>query len=707
MPAVDTSKLSILSRLPRTKSHDPFNREDALTLIQHHSPYDLQSAVKIALEKQWYIAIAFLVGQQFLVWDDATGRLREPRQPNSRMNVVANKIFSYLHRSMAIMTSTGIPWKVAPASTDREDIDAARVAENVLDHDKQALEIDDKRIEAEYWAQSCGTVFWKPVWDPDAGEKDRIYKNPDTGEAIPPEIIEANPDMKRDLDQKGSYWGLAPGDVVLEIVNPFRISVDPMASRYRDLRWIKERTWKPLSYFYQRYGNEAKGINTVSSDSKLNSYERRLLSLNGFYNTTGPVEPSSDEATAEEIELFMAPYTAESEGGELIEYPYGRHIIAAGDKVLMDGENEYLKMGFPDHGFPYEPQFYSRVPGRFWGSSHVEHLIPQQRLYNYVRSKIAEGFRMMGSKKWLVPRDANLSARALTSGIEAIEWDSNNTGGHAPVQISPAAPSPEYMEIQASCDRDMQEISGQPEAVQGQAPGSIRSGVALRSLQEKGLLVSSTMIRSREIMFGKIGKKILILEGENRTEEKLVKVFGRDRAYQVMKFKGADLRGNYDVMVPTGSMRPEGKAETAEFAFAAMERGAFDMNNPSDKEAMLRLLRFSEDEEFFRQREGDRYVANKENDAMSDPNSPVFPDVNEFDDDVIHLEVLNRMRKSDVYFNLPDKQKAGIDWHGRQHEKRLAQRQAAQLQMIEATKGAPGQKGQAPKAAPTQQELGG
>jgi len=692
---LDVTKLSIMpqyDRGPEILTNRFKDDREALAMSDEYFSQDAREILKYSFEKQWFINIAFLMGYQNLTWTDWAGSLREPRTPSYRMRIITNKILPLVLRHIAIMTQTKLNWRVAPNSSDKDDISAARVGDTILEHDEHELDLDEIRLEAEYWAACAGTTFLKLTFDPEAGPAERIWIHPQTKLPIPEDDAKAIPGLKAQMEELESYVEVRQGSPVLEMVNPFRMYVDPWAANWREMRWCMEVTDKPMSYFYQRYGKEkADQIRPGQREAHLNYFERRLLNMNGVFGIAGSIQLREPEDAVEERVLFRAPY----EDGKA-KFKNGRMIVVAGNKVVLNEENPYFKIGYGKlnrHGFPYEPFFHSRVPGRFWGTSLVEHLISNQRLYNYVRSKIAEGFRMMGSKKWIAPRDLNLGNRNLTSGIEVLEFDAMNANGILPQQVQPVGPAPEYMELLQRTDNDMQMLTAQPEAVQGEAPGSVRSGVGVQALQERAMLMNHPLIRQRELSWGRIGSMDLMLRGRYTTEPMLVKIFGADRAIQVRKFIGADLRDNYDVRVPKGSQVPVGKAELNELAIRWTESGILNPQNPAHQQAIIRMTRFSEGEEWFREMEADRYVARRENDQMTDRVQPAFPPVNVFDNDEIHIYEHNLIRKSDIYVNLHPLVRMGFDAHCAKHEERQAQRQQAMMEQQEAAKGGPGPKG--------------
>lgn len=706
-PVFDTGQLSVMQHARGGQSSGPtiissmYSDAEAKRLVEERYRDDQREFLKHPFEKQWLLNIAMFQGHQHVVWDDQFRSLREPRTPSWRVRMTANHIWGLVHRSVALMTQTRIPWKVLPTSTDKEDQDAARVGQVCLEHFARVLNLDELRIDAEFWAQCAGTVFLKTHWDPDEGADEKIYLDPQSKQPIPEYFLQQSPQLKAALEAMGSFVEYRPGGPRIDVVNPFRVYVDPFNANYSEIEWMMEVAEKALTYFYQRWPEKARNVRPNKSFNLSQGYERRLLHMNGIMGVAGYTEGRGYGAqTSFMRELFMAPY---HDGKNY--YRHGRHIIYAGGEILVNTDNPYHRAGFPGHGFPYEPLYFSKIPGRFWGSSHVEHQIPLQRAYNMVRSKVIEAFKMMGMPKWVVPYQADIKASAINNRPgEIIEYDVLKTQGVPPQQVQPVGLPPQYQDIQGRSLSDMQAIASQPEALQGIAPPGVRSGVGVKFLAEAAMRAMNPLIMTRECAWGRVGGKLLRLIGQNMSDERILKIYGRDGVLEVMKFKGADLRGNYDVIVPQGSMVPQSKAEVYEIVMAMAQSGVINpIQNPQDRQAVLRLTRFAEDEEWFRSEEADRRRARNENDMMSNLVNPQFPRARYFDNHGIHKYEHDLFRKSDAYERMAPVQKAAFDAHVKQHETALQEAQQAQMQAMAAMKGTPGRKGVA--SAPRQQPL--
>lgn len=669
-----------------------YDDEHALVLLNERYSDDHRQIQKYPRERQWFMNIANFSGYQYVVWDETFRNLREPRAPNWRIRSVTNLIHPKAMRAMSTLVAAPIPWKnsVMPNSTDIEDEMSARVGEKYLQHAIDDDLAEELRTEAAYWKINTGQVFWKSFFDPDDGEPQRIYIDPNSKEPIPEFLV--TDEVRRILDEKGSYVEYRPGKIKLELVNPFRIFVDPMAANHRDLRWMMQVTLKDKGELKRKYGKDIK-FDSTKSQTQSQYYENRLLHLTGAFGFTTYSSVYGKNDLCEEKELFMAPYYDEVEDRT---YEHGRHIVSIGSHVVINTDNAYHRIGFRDHGFPYDIDYYTRIPGSYWGQSFTEHQISPQRYYNFINNRVLENFKLMNASKWIIPKEAEVGRRSITTKSgEIIFYAAKKTGGAKPEQVSPAPLNPQYMDQRNKIEQDMNTIASQPEVSRGMAPGSVKSGIGIKALQDEALRPMSPTLNAQELLFSEIGTKRLILANKFETEDKLLKVFGRDGNYEVAKFKGADLRGNTTVRIRRGSMSPKWASGEIDVALALVNSGGLNpRENEEDRTLFLKAVGYGEIEGVFKHKDASCRRARIENDMMANPLRPLVPQVKKWDNHQIHMAEHNYLRNSDTYERLPKVVRDAIDAHCSEHEKIIDAQMKQQMQVAMAMKGTPGQKGE-------------
>src|SRR5690606_8768548 len=98
----------------------------------------IDERVKIGLEarmpyeRQWWINLAFLAGQQWVVWNPQTRTLELPKAPSWRVRMTINHIEPMVRTALAKLTKNRPVSEVQPASTEERDINAARTGTKFL-----------------------------------------------------------------------------------------------------------------------------------------------------------------------------------------------------------------------------------------------------------------------------------------------------------------------------------------------------------------------------------------------------------------------------------------------------------------------------------------------------------------------------------------------------------------------------------------------
>lgn len=481
-----------------------------------------------SIERQWYINLAFYFGKHNIAVAatpaSPTGfKLTIPKAPPWRVRLVVNKIRAIIRTELAKIVAQKPRFYVVPASTEDEDLTAARVGEQIFDS-----VYSDKRIKiivrrAEWWTSICGTGFIKDYWDPD----------------------------KVDVTTKSR------GDFCIEPSTPFHVFVpDFDTEELEEQPYLLHVTTKSVEWVkatYPQFGGKVQANVNAASD----------LLDDSFMGMIGAQSPSSKNAVLC-IEAWIKP-----KGHPL--FPSGGMFQVVGDKVVN------LVRPYPyKHGeFPFEKL--EGIPsGKFYGTSIIEDLVPLNREYNRTRSQIIENKNRMAKLQLMAPR-GSIEVQKITSepGQVILYTPGFNPPTPVPLQNLPAYVMNEIQQLQ----QDMDDISGQHEISRGQNPAQVTAATALSYLQEQDDTKLSGTIESLEAAIEKLGRHILSYASQYWSEPRLVRVMGRDGSFDAHVYKAADLGGNNDVRVEAGSALPTSKAAKQAFLMDLIKLGAIPIDN--------------------------------------------------------------------------------------------------------------------------------
>ena len=447
---------------------------------------------------------------------------------------------------------------------------------------------------------TCGTGYFKTYWNPNEGDV---------------------------IDEEGTRLG----EVNVEVVSPFELRKDPTAKKWSQVRWCVEEKLRNVHYVEEKYGV------TVDPEDGListNLFDSMLLAVNGGIES----KPVKDSVRVKEYWEIPSK-----------QHPKGRHITIANGKLLQYEDNPYGRL-------PYEPFVHIRVPGRVDGASVIEDLIPLQREYNTVKSQRIMNRNLTFNQRILAPAGALINDPTSEPG-EILEY--NVSKGKPEIMTPP--PEPGYVEADLERTlRDLENVSGIHEVSKGTTPPGVKSGVAIAYLQEQDDTKMGPTIHSIENGLEKWAVFVLSIVEEYYQESRLVKVLGKNNQIEVIEFKGADIKGNRDVMVVAGSALPQSKAARQEFILNLVDRGIIQ-----DPQVILKLLEFGNMEEVYEELAIDVNQAQSENKRWQQ--GDFSPIVRDFYNHQVHVGEHNKFRKSDDYEQLPPEAQQIIDAHVEEH----------------------------------------
>jgi hypothetical protein len=474
-------------------------------------------------ERQWHINMAFYRGKQYVSPINVPGsgfRLTAPKAPPWRVRMVINKVRVAVRTEIAKLTSSKPMPIVIPATTEDEDYSAARVGEQILKTAFAQSEFQKEVRDWVWWGSVTGNAFLKSYWDPTA--VDSI--------SVQPPQDEQNP-MAMMMQPQGPQPVL--GSIVVEAVSPFHLYVpDLLATDLEKQPYIIHVSTKSPGWVEKNFG------------FKPNVDSKSALSINeAAFFMGGAQEMAMDSVLVKEMWLKPNAHP---------DFPQGGLLTIINGKVVQ----EQYKWPWPFKEFPFYK--YDGIPtGEFYTDSVVVDLIPIQKEYNRTKSQMIEIKNLMGKPKLMYPK-GSVNPRKITSEPgQAIEY----TPGFNPPTEMRAAEVPQSMHIELDrLSSDFDDISGQHEITRGNTPSQVTSGTAISFLQEQDDSKLSYQVASIEGCMQKLGTHYLKYVASYWTDERLVKIVGRDNDYEAKRWRGADLRGNTDVRIQAGSALPYSKA---------------------------------------------------------------------------------------------------------------------------------------------------
>jgi hypothetical protein len=630
--------------------------------------------IRQQLERQWYINLAFYAGKQnvqLVPVSNSSGsgvgvRLYIPPAPYFRARPVINRIRPIIRTEISRLTSQKPSATVVPSTGEDNDTSAAQAAEQIWDSIYRSQKIGAKFRQSILWTLTCGTGFMKCYWDPK--KKSKLWKPMDPQMAQMAKMLGAPAENPPD------------GDFCYENVTPFHLFVpDMMQEDIEDQPYVIQIQTRSPQWIKLNYGMDI-APNVMESTDILND---------SFLNLVGAGQFKRDSVMC--YEVWVKP-------GNVEFMPKGGMFTIIGDKVVQYVEgNPYLHQQYPYIKIPHIPT------GRFYADSVINDLISIQREYNRSRGQITENKNRMAHDRLLSAKGSIVASKITTEPGQVVEYEL----GFPPPQPLPMQNLPAY--VLQDLDRllmDFEDISGQHQVSKGQAPAGVTAATAINYLQEQDETMLSTTYAGIEEAFEKIGYETLCYVKQYWDTPRQVKVVGKDGAFNVISFQGADLRDNTDIRVEAGSALPTSKSAKQAFLMDMMQQGFI----PPEKG--LELMDMGGVQRLYEEIRVDYAQASRENMRMAavtqeqvsqfastfvaknpmtgqpdpqqglvDPNTgqplvdqagnptepPLIVPVNSFDAHEIHIQAHNNYRKSQEYEQLTPETKALFEQHVNQH----------------------------------------
>lgn len=686
--------------------------------------YTQDSATKAQLSYHWERNQLMLDGRQWITYDGAAatgGQWRDLKVDKDNEYLprpVTNYMFDMYQTLKSYLIKSKPRSKVYPNTQNHKDKMAAEIGNLILEGNWVRLKEQFNYETAAAALVTYGTVFKKSYWDTSSANLVKVPKmimkpitDPQTGQQVgETEEQETDPITGDELFEE-----LPIGDVNTYVLEPFRMTLDPLAMHLHEARWLMETSIQSLDWIVETYQKEAPGYtglaDTVQEETDLNSSLRRWYNLRNQSGTremgltsssTGNSSGSSD-AMIDNAAVVKEYYERPS-----AQYPKGRMVVIANDICVYSGPSPYTGPELGDW-HPYSECRWEIVPGRFWGKAPLDAASELQKRINSIDAIVVLNRKTMAIPQWAIPISNGMSP-GTTNGRPGAEYFFRPDSGGPPIKIPGTPLDQSVLQERAQTVSDMQSISGAIDILKGQTPQGVNAASALQLLYEVGTGKLFPILDRWKLFVEEDQKKQLRLIGTKYKEPRpdfirMLKSRNTDLVEtDLNQFIGSDLYDNYNVIVEAGSNIPKLQAAKQSMLMQLAQMGMLNLQNPENRvqfQQDMGIMGYDSDIE------PDRKRANWENDLLDNmQNSPnTKPVVLVIDNHQLHLEVHQNRMKSPTFMSLPFEIQQAYMQHTQEHEQMQAQ--AMQAQMLQQQAMAPSGPSQAAPKGQASQPTGG
>ena len=649
----------------------PESEGELIALVQKRCK-DAESVLQ-DFHRQWFLNICMRRVIQYVQTQQGTGQIYVPENDDNTVRISINRMVGAYQTRQAKLVKDTPELFVVPATSQEEDKDVARKGSKLLRWVWQNCHMIDKNMTAIGWAIDVGTCFYHPYWNPDSGIDIPIFKKyeGEITENMPVKVDEEGYEL--DAEGQRIQEGLTTGDVEIDLVNAFDVVNDGISTTVEDHDMIIVQKAMTVKRINERWPDA-----NVTAEKDISTrvyYQQRLMSMVGGNQSKLMPDTNTQDEQAIVRMLFVS---------KCPDYPDGLTAYVANGKML---EMKTL----PAHGkIPLIRITDIEVSGAFWGVGTMENMIPAQKGYNRLWSQVLENGNNLGNiKAWTTKNSGILETAYNDSGCEVLELEP----GHSLNQLQPAS-LPAHVTGQFEWyNGAFEDVTGMHEVSNAKVPAGVKSGKAILALQEQDdTRLAPTKIRYYRAL-EELGLQILQLYEENQNEQRTYRITG-DTFSEIEEFDitESDIASlNKDVRIQSENIIAAHKRIQQEQVLDMYEKGLFgDQQSPDVRKKVLQLLEFGNVSELFDDVNLDESMARKENEQFinseglveiespTEPGKMVFSvPAYEFEDQEIHLQTHNKLRKSPRYRQMSEAVRKGLDLHCKVHENFLNPNQAA------------------------------
>ena len=403
----------------------------------------------------------------------------------------------------------------------------ADIQSKLIDFEWEAMNADDIMEGAVKSQLMYGTAIVKVYWKTD---KAQVVKKEQVDETFP-ELGTVEEEVEENIFDGPE----------IELVDLYDFFWDPRAIDMESARWVAHRTYQTFDHLEQLQKEGVYKNVALLKDATLVSGDDEKASRRGTLGVAMPDELASKNEGKNVIEL--------------IEYWEDEKVITVANRgiVIRDEANPYR------HGKkPFVRIVDQSVPHEFLGIGELEPIETLQYELNDRRNQRMDNITLVLNRMWKVKNGANVDEDELVSDAGGVVHTDNMDGIEA-LQM-PDVTSSSYNE-ETLIKGDIQQTTGVSDFTRGVGSESLGNDTAtgISLIQEAGNARFKLKIRNLEAGIEEIGRMMVSLNEQFLTEEKSIRVLG-DEGIEWTTIKPDDMRGNFDVMVQSGSTLPSNEA---------------------------------------------------------------------------------------------------------------------------------------------------
>jgi len=577
---------------------------------------DRASRNMVREHRHYWVNRSFVAGEQHIWWDAQRRRPDTLPRTSDEHRLTINRLRPNTRILMAKLMRRPLVFEVSPSAADDAAVIGARKARAAVADVAREHRWEDMRRDLCWNTWQGGTGGLCIEWDPRAGTP--------LGQS----------------ERTGKPYGT--GDSREYALDVTEIAVEPGVRDAERARWWIRIAALPPGEVQDLYGLEEPPA--ADASAMLSPLQRTLMAAD------------RGEVAAGELALVLTYYERPSSTSQ------GQVAVVVGE-AIVDGPHPWP--------FPFTDRLnlvVAReipVAGRWCGDTVLSDAISPQRALNRAETSIDEHMDKAGNARGMY-EEGTIEEEALDD--DPATWVAVRPGSQRwPDYMSPPAMPAWWAQRADQCRAAIDDIMGVHNISRGDQDGS---GRALALLAEQDDTPLGALAKEMAEAWGRFATLWLELAQARVTEPRRARI-DRGDVPETATWTGDDFAGQTTAHVPLEAVQPRSRLASFEMA-KELKRVYPDM----PLRVFTALADIPGSDDVTEALDPDIARARRENHQMA-AGVPALPE--RWDNHVLHIEELNRFRKSAAYDDLDEPRQELFDLHATAHEVMAAEEMGAQV----------------------------
>jgi hypothetical protein len=429
----------------------------------------------------------------------------------------AFKDFRFIHAQLSANPPTVIP---RPTSNDPEDRRRADAADRLVRHALREYKMQEVVDTASLNTLLYGTGFTKSFWDTTKGDP-------------------------LEMDEEGQF--VMEGEYNIKVPVVWNMFLDPDADKWDEVTWIFEKvtlSWEEAQYrfpekldilhAYRKQRLDAqKDASNMASQSLIKNPKYDVIELYEYWEKGTPMNG------------FVGRFCICTGDGDLV-----TDLMANPEQYAPSARAGASKRKrLPVARLPYQMFTEIDVPGTVWGKSFVEYTSALQDNLNRIDNVALDNMQAHGVARLILPESAEIAKGSITNS----PWDVIKITGGQPLHFASPMQLPQVIpDLMARYKTGIDDMAGVNESMFGQQSRET-SGFSMQYATNQGNMIRRRLFNKYVLFVEDIYNSYLLIVQKHWTIPRTIKVLGKEKAFESIDIKGADIDSGFDLVVEYGA----------------------------------------------------------------------------------------------------------------------------------------------------------